>query len=62
MGQYPSIREDEFFEKKNDIYQPYLLQMYEKEKEIVNLKIENFLSHTFYILIIVFILSIKSLI
>ena len=62
MGQYPSIREDEFFEKKNDIYQPYLLQMYEKEKEIVNLKIENFLSHTFFILIIVFILSIKSLI
>jgi len=62
MGQYPSIREDEFFEKKNDIYQPYLLQMYEKEKEIVNLKIENFLSHTFYILIIIFILSIKSLI
>ena len=62
MGQYPSIREDEFFEKKNDIYQPYLLQMYEKEKEIINLKIENFLSHTFYILIIVFILSIKSLI
>ena len=62
MGQYPSIKENEFFEKKNDIYQPCLFQIYEKEKEIANLKLENFLSHTIYILIIVFILSIKSLI
>lgn len=66
MGQYPGIEEDDFWKtersytKKNG--NPFLLQIYEKEKEISYLKLENFLSHTIYILIIFFILGIKSLI
>lgn len=62
MGQYPSIKENEFFEKKIHNSRSCLLQIYEKEKEIADLKLENFLSHTIYILIIFFILGIKSLI
>jgi len=59
MGQYPSIDRDDFF---NNFHTNKLTTIMKKDQEIAKLRLENFFTHTIYIFIIIFILSIKSLI